>query len=281
MIPGTRRLRKVLDKARAVILTDIDGSMIGYDGSKDGVEEAIEILNSLHIPIIPVTAKTIYEVSYLGDRLGFAREGLIAIVEMGGAICTTKHIPWPGRVVEVEGFQCNLLGDLISDFEHVVEEALGDCRVVRLSKASLDDVERLTGLKGLEALLATKRMFLEVIWSNDRVCLEKASIKLSKAGLYVFLGRRFLHVGSHRGKGDAVQRLLDILRNITINKPRIIGIGDSEADLEFLELVEEPIVIPQTNFSSNLRPRRLDYTIAPYPAPHGWIWAVKQIMFRV
>ncbi len=271
----------MLHRARAVILTDIDGSMIGYDGCRDGVRETVELLNAHHIPIIPVTAKTAHEILYLGEELGFASGGLIAIVEMGGAICATTHLPLPEDPIEVKGLQCYPLGDPIAGFEHVVEEALEGCKSVRLSRASLDDAERILGLKGLEALLATKRLFLEVVWSDDRKCLEEASKKLSKAGLNTFLGRRFLHVGSHRGKGEAVLRLLDVLKSMMVGRPRIVGIGDSEADLEFLELVDEPIVIPQGSTSLNLRLRRSDYMIPPYPAPQGWIWAVRQILLRV
>jgi mannosyl-3-phosphoglycerate phosphatase family protein len=271
----------MLYKAKVVILTDIDGSMIGYNGSRDGVREAVELLNALHIPVVPVTAKTAHEILYLGEELGFASEGLIAVVEMGGAICSTTHLPLFEDPIEIKGLQCNPLGDLITEFEHMVEEALEGCKSVRLSRASLEDAERILGLKGLEALLATKRLFLEVVWSDDRKCLEEASEKLSRSGLNTFLGRRFLHVGSHRGKGEAVLKLLEILKSVTIGRPKIVGIGDSEADIEFLELVDEPIIIPQNSISTNLRLRRSDYTIAPHPAPQGWIWVARHIPLKM
>lgn len=271
----------MLYRARAVVLTDIDGSMIGYDGSRAGVREAVELLNALHIPVIPVTAKTLHEVSYLAVELGFAREGLIAVVEMGGALCATKGLLQLDDAVEVNGYKCSLLGGFIEDFDHLVEEALRECRALRLSKASLEEAEEILNLRGLEALLATRRMFLEVVWSNDRKCLEEASRKLSKLGLKTFLGKRFLHIGLHSGKREAVLRLLKALENTTLTKPTIVGIGDSDADIEFLELVDKPIIIPQDHMSPDIRLKRADYTIAPHPAPHGWVWAVKHITLNL
>ncbi len=270
----------MLYRARTIILTDIDGSMIGYNGSKDGVRDAVELLNALQIPIIPITAKTLYEVVYLGEELGFTNEGLITVIEMGGAICATRLLPLFNDLMEIDGFECYIIGGFIDEFEHLIDEAIKGCNGIRLSKASLEDAERMLGLRGLEALLATKRMFLEVIWSSNRRCLEEASVKLSKSGLNTFLGKRFLHVGLHRGKGSAVLKLLEILKNMTMTKPKIIGIGDSEADIEFLELVDQPIVIPQNNLSHNIRPKRVDYLIAPHPAPKGWIWATRLVAFK-
>jgi len=271
----------MLARARALLLTDIDGSMIGLDGSREGVGEAVALLNSLDVAIVPVTTKTIEEVSYLASQLGFGGEGLIAVVEMGGAICATRGYLSFSNPMDIGGFECEALGSPIAMFEGYLDDVLRECSAVRLSKASQGEAEEILGLRGLEAILATRRVFLEVIWSRDRGCLERISRRLEARGLNTFMWRRFLHVGLHRGKGVAVVRLLELLRPLLKGRVKVIGVGDSEADKEFLETVGIAIVIPQEDGRQAVGLQRADYIVAPYPAPKGWVWASHQIAYNI
>lgn len=271
------RVRELLLGTKILVLTDIDGSMIGYDGSREGVREAVELLKMLGAIVIPVTAKTLDEISYLGEQLGFGEKGLISIVEMGGAVCATKGYLSLMNPLEFNGFECEVLGGLIEEFDEILDVTLRNCNAIRLSKASLSEAEEILGLRGVEALLATRRRFLEVIWSSDRECLVKASRRLEELGFNILMGRRFLHVGLHKGKGEAVLRLLDRLKPLLNGKVKVIGIGDSEADISFLELVDKPMIIPHDDPSYDIRLGRPDYVVAPYPAPRGWVWVAKQI----
>ncbi|MCX8196647.1 MAG: hypothetical protein N3F67_06220, partial [Acidilobaceae archaeon] len=51
---------------------------------------------------------------------------------------------------------------------------------------------------------------------------------------------------------------------------------DSPLDLDMLEMADVAIVIPRGGVI-DVRPRRADYIVAPYPAPQGWVWASRQI----
>ncbi|MDM7275834.1 MAG: HAD-IIB family hydrolase [Thermoprotei archaeon] len=257
-----------------LVLTDIDGSMISYSGDYTGIRESIELLKSVKVKVIPVTAKTLAEVVYLDGKLDIGGGDLTAIVEMGGSICS-KHYIIPGcDHVNIEGYKCCLIGRPLWEFKDHVVEALRDCDYIALSQASPQEAEVILGIERGEAILATKRVTLEVLWSQNIECLKAKLEKLKLRGLEITVGRRFIHVGTHYNKGAAVNKLIETPIFKGLNT---IGIGDSEIDLEMLETVEKSIIVPQEDGTLRVKPRRSDHIIAPYPAPKGWVWTSNMI----
>ncbi|MFN4046732.1 MAG: hypothetical protein ACK4H7_05270, partial [Acidilobaceae archaeon] len=187
-----------------LVLTDIDGSMISYSGDYSGVRESIELLKSVKVKIIPATAKTLAEVIHLDGKLDIGGGDLTAIVEMGGSICS-KHYIIPGcEHMEIEGYKCCLMGKPIWEFRDHIVEALKDCEYIALSQASPREAELILGIESREAVLATKRVTLEVLWSPNIERLKTKLEKLKNKGLNITAGRRFIHVGTHYNKGAAV-----------------------------------------------------------------------------
>ncbi len=260
-----------------LVLTDIDGSMISYSGDYSGIRESIELLKSVNVKVIPVTAKTLAEVAYLDGKLELSSGGLTAIVEMGGSICS-KHYIVPGcEYIDIEGYKCCLIGRPIWEFKDHIMEAFKECNYIALSQASPSEAELILGIERGEATLATRRITLEVLWSPDIECLKTKLEKLKHKDLKITVGR-FIHIGTHNGKGAAVNKLIQTPIFKGLNT---IGIGDSEIDLEMLETVEKSIIVPQEDGTLRVRPRRANYIITPYPAPKGWTWASKMIALNL
>ncbi|MEM0365978.1 MAG: HAD-IIB family hydrolase [Acidilobaceae archaeon] len=260
-----------------LIFTDLDGSMIGYDGRIDGISVALETLYRLRVKVIPVTTKTLAEVSHLWSNIA-PYDQLIAITEMGGAICAPRGYIVTDNPLRLEEFECKALGLPIREFEDRLERILRDCDYIRLSKASPSEAKQIVLLPEPTAILATRRYFLEVLWSKDRRCILEREEDLRKEGLNIVVGDRFIHVGSHHGK---IKAILELLKNPIIVGLESIGIGDSIMDQEMLEITDKAIVIPNIDGSTKVKPRRGDYIIAPYPAPQGWVWASKLITLNL
>ncbi|MEN2999109.1 MAG: hypothetical protein ABDH61_00795 [Acidilobaceae archaeon] len=249
------------------VITDVDGSMLGEQGNDEGIKESLQLLSSLSIRVALATTKTIAEVEQLWRRL---EEGeLLAAVEMGGAVCSSSPLPYFDFVWN--GFECIRLGSPLEEFEEDMERALEGCSYVRLSKTTPAQASAILGYPEEAAALATKRLFLEVLWSKDLSCLLSRVGELERRGLSAIAGYRFLHVGRHEGKRKAVE----IMRGL-LGAGKYVAIGDSPLDQDMLEALDVAVVIPRGGRIA-VRPRRADYVVAPFPAPQGWVWASRQI----
>lgn len=247
----------------------MDGSMISYDGRREGVAEAIERLLASGFTLALSTTKTAAEVVALWEELTPGRE-LLAIVEAGGAICSSRPLWEPG--VRLSGLWCVELGERIESFEADMLEALSGCSFARLTRLPPEEAARLLGCSPSQAALATRRSYVEVLWSKDMRCLEGKIGELERRGLFALGTDRFFHVAKHGGKGRALRVLIDRLA-----PRRTVAIGDSSLDLEMLEEADAAVVIPKEGGRAAIRLRRADYVIAPYPAPAGWVWASSAI----
>ncbi|MCS7106586.1 MAG: hypothetical protein NZ902_00520 [Acidilobaceae archaeon] len=249
------------------VISDVDGSMIDEKGRDEGVKESLELLSSLGIKVALATTKTAAETKELWRRVGAGE--LLAAVELGGALCSSSPLPYSD--FEEGGLECLLLGSPIAEFEEEMERALEGCSYVRLSKATPAQASEILGFPEELAALAVRRQLVEVIWSRDLSCLLSRVGELEKRGLRAIAGYRFLHVGRHEGKGRAMELMKALLR-----ARKYIAIGDSPLDRDMLEMADVAIVIPRDGMI-DVRPRRADYIVAPYPAPQGWVWASRQI----
>ncbi len=242
-----------LPKARplaAVMLADVDGTLIPYYGSLQGeAVEAILELESLGVEIVPVTAKSAAEVWSLWSQ-AIGRPPRIAVVESGGAIYSQPGLlsrPHGSETLEGDTVEYTELAPEISEWRPLLVEALNatGCRgFMLLAGAPRSVAEEITLLSGRAAELAALRRYLEVVYHERGECLDKAALEAEKRGLYTFRSRRLLHVAMHRGKKRAVEVLLEepLVRHARL----VAAAGDSPADKELLEVADEPfLVAPQ------------------------------------
>ena len=108
------------------------------------------------------------------------------------------------------------------------------------------------------------------VLSGDVANLEYA---VTRRGLKLTSGGRFLHITGHNDKADAVLLLIEAWRKI--GKLETIGVGDAPNDCGFLNLVDYPVLLgPQSEELQNRIPRA---RIAP-AGPGGWREAILRIL---
>ncbi|MEM1533501.1 MAG: HAD-IIB family hydrolase [Desulfurococcaceae archaeon] len=260
-------------KYRALIFTDIDGTLINGGLSED-LGYYINRLNSLGFPVIPVTMKTISEVIYLWNKLGADLSA--AIVEGGGAIYYSNDFTLSkGLYDHCIDMYFIKVAKCLTEIENYLKVLEGKCssKVLRLTKLPPELISELTNLSLEEAVLARKRYFSEAFYTSEAMCFKEIAEEAKSIGLTTMVTDKFIHV-STSSKGRAVG---EFLRNSFFKHLPTIGLGDSELDEDFLELTDVAIVI-----SSNKRIslRRLDYIISTESPPKGWIKAVEGTIIK-
>ncbi|MEB3861355.1 MAG: HAD-IIB family hydrolase [Desulfurococcales archaeon] len=265
---------------RAVIFTDIDWTMMGPGEDLSGVCSVMEKARSLGVPVVPVTAKSIYEIVALAPKACIPMESLVAISESGGAVYASPGIlSRPSGSKKVLGYTLEYieLGRPIPLFRGTIarEASRLGCEIHLLSQAGESMAAAMTGLSPGSARLASMREYLEVIWSPSQECLDALASVLGSMGFYVHRSARLLHVGVHGGKLAAVARLEEepLFRGLYT-----IGLGDSDADRDYLERVDTAVLVPGPSMRARTRLMRSDYMVAPYPAPMGWCYMVDQLL---
>ncbi|MEB3759680.1 MAG: HAD-IIB family hydrolase [Desulfurococcales archaeon] len=272
---------------RLVVFSDIDHTMMSNKGDLGEVPGIIDLLESAGIPVVLVTAKTISEVISLRRSLGI-KKWFIAVIESGAAIFADPGIlPYVSgrtRLVgeELEYVELTAKIDLekIDDkVKSILKERNIECDppLVNVWDLSGEELSRITGLPVEQAKLIPTRDYMLVYYTPDMKCKEKIKNILESRGFYVGLGRNFIHIGLHRGKGWAVRWIMERVPGI-MNKTSI-GLGDSAPDVDFLEVVDVPIIIPHPT-GPRIRLARPDYSIAPYPAPSGWVSSLQDYIVR-
>jgi predicted mannosyl-3-phosphoglycerate phosphatase (HAD superfamily) len=272
-----------------VVFTDIDHTMLGSNADATGISFAVERFEVNNIPVIPVTAKSIYEILAVRDLLGLWRhERIIAIAESGAAVYAHRDVlPYADGEVSVNGERLEyvkLYPDNI-DLSTISSAAmkafsLAKCREPPIDVSRMDGrkLSEITGLPVHLASLIPLHDHMKIYFSRDSECKLRVKEILESMGFYVGLGRNFIHVGAHRGKGYAVRWALENIPELFYRSS--IAFGDSLPDRDMLELADIPIVIPPEE-GAPLRLRRCDYLIAPCPPPCGWVTASTILVLNI
>ncbi|MEB2835758.1 MAG: hypothetical protein GSR80_000596 [Desulfurococcales archaeon] len=264
-----------------MVATDLDGTALDLETYRyDGVPEEARRLALLGVPVVVATSKTLWEAWLYWRRLGFDGPlGALLVVEVGSAVAGDPGIlAWWDWVDPETGLAVIDLAPRLDALEGLVERAIPPrCRgrVARISRAPPEAVEEALGLRGEEALMASRRLYDEALWSRDPGCLEEAARRAYGLGFNVRRGARVLHLTMAGGKArglEALERLAPALRGA-----EWVAMGDSPSDADMLEWASHAVVIPHGS-GLGVRPRRASYHVAPYPAPEGWVWAARRVV---
>ena len=148
----------------------------------------------------------------------------------------------------------------------------------------LDEKSRLSGLKGNDLHLASKRDFSILInWKSDDGRYSKFKSVLHGHGLKLIKGGRFSHICASHDKGQAVKFFLNQIKSSGMyNKILTIGIGDSTNDLEMLSNVDYACVVKSKNNNDLMKKiNSSKVLLSTNHAPEGWAECIHKIFTQI
>lgn len=226
-----------------LIFTDLDGTLLDdqtYDFSP--ALPALKIIHSRKIPLVLVSSKTRAEIEFFRELLSLETP---FITENGGGIYfpTSFALPQDYPYTKVDRFNTLFLGRPIKEVLERSRKLKKDFNFRGFSEMPVDEIASLTGLTIEDALRASKREFDEPIMLEDP--LDDREIFCKKAaqhGLDCVHGGRFIHLFIGGNKGRAVEKVLDIYKQLK-GAPYSIALGDSPNDISMLIAVDRAVVM--------------------------------------
>ncbi len=264
-----------------LIFTDLDGTLLNADDYRyDAALPVLKQLQTLNIPVIPVTSKTRSEVEVLRQNMGLTNA---FIVENGSAVfipISEKY--WGSPQTQKRGDDYDLIQFGLSYQQarqglQALAEAL-DQPLKGFGDLSESEIHQLTGLSPEDIQRAKNREFTEPFITPKQLNTLEIQQTVEKLGFQVVVGDRFSHlIGQEAGKGKAVEWLIQYYHHSQPDAQIItVGLGNSPNDLALLEVVEIPIIIPgKTGPHPGLENR--GWEVATASGCQGWANAVQKI----
>jgi mannosyl-3-phosphoglycerate phosphatase len=268
-----------------VVFTDLDGTLLDAKNYRwEAAAPALSQLRAALIPLVLCTSKTRAETEVIRAELGLDDP---FVVENGGAIYVRNdYFPFTLPGARSRGnFRLIELGTPYEKLVRALEEAATATGVVvrGFSQMSDKEVAELCGLSRTEAKQARMREFDEafLLDTQDAKKQERFFSRLQQQELRCVRGGRFWHLMGNNDKGAAVARLLELYRQRD-GQITSVGLGDSPTDLDFLRVVELPVLVqlPDGTYDAEVRKQLPHLTLAPAPGPAGWNAAVLEILAR-
>ena len=228
-----------------IVFTDLDGTLLDHDTySFQAALPALRKLESLDVPVIPVTSKTLAEMEKIMREIGLQGP---CIVENGGLIAfpvdyfpDLQHLPLSGpyRVDNLAADYAEILAAL-----NRLREAQG-YRFAGFSDLSAAQVSALTGLSENDAGRARQRLCSEpLIWQDTETAFTRFNADLDKLNYRCLRGGRFWHVMGATDKALAIERLTGYYARNGVIGLTSVALGDSPNDRQMLESADIAVVI--------------------------------------
>ena len=273
-----------LKKITLLVFTDIDGTLINNDTFFEG--KNIEIAETLHQHnhiLIYNSSKTFDEIVNMQKKFNTS---FPFICETGGGIYYKNLLTQASDELR-EGYSIMYESKKIEMFKKIIKEEVqknfkNDLDM--FDDLCLDEKSRLSGLKGNDLHLASKRDFSILInWKSDDGRYSKFKSVLHGHGLKLIKGGRFSHICASHDKGQAVKFFLNQIKSSGMyNKILTIGIGDSTNDLEMLSNVDYACVVKSKN--NNDLMKKIDISkvlLSTQHAPEGWAECIHKIFTQI
>lgn len=261
-----------LKTAKIIIFTDLDGSLLDHqDYSYDAAKSALERLEHLHIPVIPVTSKTLGEIKAY-DALF---ECVPKIAENGMVIDLPNGYFGQGEYL-VPGHAYDEIRDEIKNLPADLRTYLNG-----FADMGLEGVIETTGLPRERAKLAHQRKASEpFLWSGSAEEMQELVNFLKPQGYKITQGGRFYHLMSEGGKDKAVQILIDkFKKKYETDRVVSIALGDGPNDADMLGAVDYGVKIPnEKGVNFNIENPQGQIIDAPYAGPRGWNACVHSLL---
>ena len=273
-----------LKKTTLLVFTDIDGTLINNDTFFEG--KNIEIAETLHQHnhiLIYNSSKTFDEIVNMQKKFNTS---FPFICETGGGIYYKNLLTQASDELR-EGYSIMYESKKIEMFKKIIKEEVQKNfkdDLDMFDDLCLDEKSRLSGLKGNDLHLASKRDFSILInWKSDDGRYSKFKSVLHGHGLKLIKGGRFSHICASHDKGQAVKFFLNQIKSSGMyNKILTIGIGDSTNDLEMLSNVDYACVVKSKN--NNDLMKKIDISkvlLSTHHAPEGWAECIHKIFTQI
>ncbi len=267
-----------------IIFTDLDGTLLnGETYEYAATVPIIKQLKALQIPVIPVTSKTRAEVTTLRQDVGLTDP---FITENGsGIFVEVNHNPFGKPLGEQEdNYYVVELGCPYVQARAALRVIANELRhsLLGFGDMTIQRLQKYTGLSAQDAQEAKAREFSEPFITPKAVTAEQIVEAVESMGFNVVVGDRFSHlIGPDAGKGKAVKRLVELYQAVWPPEETIvtIGLGNSPNDLDMLNHVDHPIVLPGVD-GPHPQLAEHGWEIAPAIAPQGWVESVTAICKR-
>ncbi|UZJ46134.1 HAD-IIB family hydrolase [Marinimicrobium sp. C6131] len=267
-----------------VVFTDLDGTLLNHDDYDwSAAKPALAALKKRRIPLILVSSKTDVEMLELRRALGntdplVCENGSLLLIpedllEALGVSADPRSISG-GYHYEYRGLPREQILTLLNDVKT-------DYRFTGFAWMTDDDIAQHTGLTLEAAHLASLRKASEpIVWRDTPEALEAFTERLTRHKLRVVKGGRFYHVMGQCDKGDAVRYLQKCYEHHFGAVPFSIALGDSPNDLDMLNAVDAPAIIPHSDGSRLKDPALKRAFVAPEEGAAGWNTAVLTLIDR-
>jgi len=227
---------------KAVIFTDIDGTVLNEEKSFQETKPLIEQLLGLGAVVVFCSSKTRAEIEFYRKELGVTDP---FIVENGGAILIPKgyfpfSFPCSKKTRKYFVVELGMAHSVVREKLAKASTATGAV-IICFGDMSTDDVAHETGLSLLLARLAKQREYDEpfrLVHGNVKQLAEA----LEAEGLTFVAGGKYFHVLGNSDKGKAVAVLKELF-NRKFACILTYGLGDSQNDLPMLAAVDKPILV--------------------------------------
>ncbi|HEX9636107.1 MAG TPA: hypothetical protein VGB99_01135 [Acidobacteriota bacterium] len=274
-----------------MILSDLDGTLLGMDYSDRGVARFASQLVRGGVEIVPCTSKTLCETQFYLRRWRLVTP---AVVESGGALWIPERHPlsaiaragarhssrtWQRRP---DGWSASW-GPAYARLEQAAARLAQHLppEVALQYRWSVAELRAATGLSAAAARRALDRHHDLLIGLHpDRPRWRRLlAARARRLGLRLTFGGRLLHLTGPHDKGHAARRLLRLYRNAG-GQPRTLALGDSPTDVSILRLADRAVIIPREPGGYDREVTTLVpwITKARKPAPEGWIEAVRDAL---
>lgn len=265
-----------------IIFTDLDGSLLDhYTYSFSAAVGLLKKLESLDIPVVPVTSKTYCEVLRLRDVMDNQHP---FITENGAAIFIPRGYfsrrPsqffeqgdfWVYRNCQSREYWLRYLDKKATAFAAEFETFSSI-----VDKEGIQGLVQLTGLSTQQATLSHRREHSEpILWTGTEKRKKLFIETLSQNRARLLQGGRFLSLGGHTDKGKALLQLQSIYA--ANHKPKTIqslAIGDGINDTGMLEAASCALIIKSTHHQPPVLTRVDNTLLSSKCGPQGWVEGV-------
>ncbi|GGA75778.1 mannosyl-3-phosphoglycerate phosphatase [Neiella marina] len=265
-----------------LIFTDLDGTLLDhFSYSFEPAQPLLSYFDEQQIPVIANTSKTCAELIHIRKELNNSAP---FIVENGAAVYLPKKLfpecpkdchddgaLWRYEMSRPREHWLNLLHSLKPSFQSLYTS---------FSNLSIEQLVQLTGLTTEQAERAAKRQFGEpVLWHGNREDKLLFIQAINELGGNVLQGGRFLHVGDAVNKGAAMQWLKQLYCDHYPNTEfQSIALGDSQNDVDMLEIADHAVVIASPTHSAPKLKRQANLNHSKAYGPEGWRETLIQLL---